>query len=255
MVRKGTERYGHPPRGLCWFPSFRLGETQSTGQYGSVRKGTEGYRKVRKSSFRVGQTHKVVRKGTERYGLQASGDRLKAASCKFQAAQATGWKLQATGCRLQAAGCRLQATSCRLQAASYRPQATGPLQATAYKPQATSNRLQATGYKNSLLLVFGSCLRERIPSFLWKKYRAGGGCSYTNRVKKLYVFPVWGRYVHGFLAQVILFTLEPIRIFPSSLSFHYLFTRGPRFGQENATGEDRPQKMNVHDFQLSPSVD
>ena len=85
--------------------------------------------------------------------------------------------------------------------------------------------------------------------------RAGGGCSYTNRVKKLYVFPVWGRYVHGFLAQVILFTLEPIRIFPSSLSFHYLFTRGPRFGQANATGEDRPQKMNVHDFQLSPSVD
>ena len=87
------------------------------------------------------------------------------------------------------------------------------------------------------------------------KYRAGGGCSYTNRVKKLYVFPVWGRYVHGFLAQVILFTLEPIRIFPSSLSFHYLFTRGPRFGQANATGEDRPQKMNVHDFQWSPSVD
>ena len=87
------------------------------------------------------------------------------------------------------------------------------------------------------------------------KRRAGGGCSYTNRVNKLCVFPVWGRYVHGFLAQVILFTLEPIRIFPSSLSFHYLFTRGPRFGQENATGEDRPQKMNVHDFQLSPSVD
>ncbi len=89
----------------------------------------------------------------------------------------------------------------------------------------------------------------------WTVSRAGGGCSYTNRVKKLYVFPVWGRYVHGFLAQVLLFTLEPIRIFPSSLSFHYLFTRGPRFWQANATGEDRPQKMNVHDFQLSPSVD
>ena len=43
------------------FPSFRLGETPSTGQYGSVRKGTERYGKVRKSSFRVGQTDKAVR--------------------------------------------------------------------------------------------------------------------------------------------------------------------------------------------------
>ena len=134
-----------------------------------VRVGTEGYGKLRKSSFRVGQTHKVVRKGTERYGLQASGDRLKAASCKFQAAQATGWKLQATGCRLQAAGYRLQATSCRLQAASYRPQATGPLQATAYKLQA--NKQQATSYR--LQIQCAACIWElsaRTHSIIfWKK--------------------------------------------------------------------------------------
>ena len=65
-----------------------------------------------------------------------------------------GLKVSPAGsCRLQDAGYRLQATGCRLQAAGYR---------TSYRPQ-------ATGYKNSLLLVFGSCLCERIPSFLRKK--------------------------------------------------------------------------------------
>ena len=60
-------------------------------------------------------------------------------------------------------------------------------------------------------VVFKRCLAQG--------NRAGGGCSYTNRVKKLYVFPVWGRYVHGFLAQVILFTLEPITLCIFSILF------------------------------------
>jgi len=123
---------------------------------------------------------------------------------------------------------------------------------------ATGPMASLTNWCQALLFTLVLCclvFLVALGSAAIRNSRAGGGCSYTNRVKKLYVFPVWGRYVHGFLAQVILFTLEPIRIFPSSLSFHYLFTRGPRFGQANATGEDRPQKMNVHDFQLSPSVD
>ena len=77
--------------------------------------------------------------------------------------------------------------------------------------------------------------------------RAGGGCSYTNRVKKLYVFPVWGRYVHGFLAQVILFTLEPICIFSIFVELSLLVYQRPKVwaskcnGRRQTTKNERPR--------------